>query len=303
MTSGLEITVLPHRIFMVRVDKEMLGFCTKALLRLLFYPDSSSFFSYTETDDETSLFLNEESLMYMKENIGSHVDLVQSPECWRAVQIFEGASSIDLTGLVASLSAPLTRLGIEMVYLSTFESDLILVSEENLEKASTCLRERIAQNPDFKAFKQETANEEQMILFSPLNAKLALVAFKSMAEMKHSAVALLEQFLFYKKSESQNRFFSFTAPPTAITMVIEHEVASMFGDALNVHADRWSAIQVLGEGSTGFSETNVSTLSAILAEAGISIYYLSTFNSDFILVPEKQMESALTCLNAKFKSQ
>ena len=42
-------------------------------------------------------------------------------------QIYEGAAAIDQIGIVSGLSAPLARAGLEMVYLSTFHTDLILV--------------------------------------------------------------------------------------------------------------------------------------------------------------------------------
>jgi hypothetical protein len=40
----------------------------------------------------------------------------------------------------------------------------------------------------------------------------------------------------------------------------------------------------------------VNTLSDILAKANISIYYLSTFNTDFILVPKDSVDEAIACL-------
>lgn len=46
----------------------------------------------------------------------------------------------------------------------------------------------------------------------------------------------------------------------------------------------------------------VSELSSVLARAGLSIYYLSTCNDDYILVQEDQVERALVHLRAVFAS-
>ena len=49
-----------------------------------------------------------------------------APGKWKAIQIFEGAQCIDMPGIVSSLSAPLSKAGVEMLYLSTFHTDVIL---------------------------------------------------------------------------------------------------------------------------------------------------------------------------------
>jgi hypothetical protein len=41
----------------------------------------------------------------------------------------------------------------------------------------------------------------------------------------------------------------------------------------------------------------IHLLANALAAVNISIYYLSTFNTDFILVPEHKAEDAVACLN------
>ena len=43
-------------------------------------------------------------------------------------QIYEGPEAIDECGIAALLSAPLAAAGMEVLYISTFNSDLILVS-------------------------------------------------------------------------------------------------------------------------------------------------------------------------------
>ncbi len=53
---------------------------------------------------------------------------------WRAFKV-QGPLGFVLTGIVASLSKPLAEAKISIFYISTYETDYLLVKEENLEKA------------------------------------------------------------------------------------------------------------------------------------------------------------------------
>lgn len=74
-------------------------------------------------------------------------------------------------------------------------------------------------------------------------------------------------------------------------------ITSFPGDIISVHDDTWKSIQVVGEGSSS-AGSNVSLLSAILAET--PIYFLSTFNDDFILVPANKITQAISTLEKQF---
>jgi hypothetical protein len=51
---------------------------------------------------------------------------------------------IDMPGIVSSFCAPLAAAGVEMIYLSTFNTDLILVKEERVEEAYTHVKGSLA---------------------------------------------------------------------------------------------------------------------------------------------------------------
>jgi uncharacterized protein len=63
-----------------------------------------------------------------------------------------------------------------------------------------------------------------------------------------------------------------------------------------VHAERgWRAIQVLG--SLDFSMVGVlASIATPLAQAGVSLYALSTFETDYILIKESAVERAVYAL-------
>ena len=57
---------------------------------------------------------------------------------WRAFKV-EGPLGFTLTGIISSLSQPLAEAEISIFYISTYETDYLLVEEKNLEKAKKIL--------------------------------------------------------------------------------------------------------------------------------------------------------------------
>ena len=53
---------------------------------------------------------------------------------WRAFRV-EGPLGFVSTGIVSSLSIPLSKAKISIMYISTYETDYVLVEDKNLEKA------------------------------------------------------------------------------------------------------------------------------------------------------------------------
>ena len=59
---------------------------------------------------------------------------------WRALSVV-GPLSFSLTGVLASLAAPLAAAGVPVFVLSTFDTDWLLLREEHLAFAITALEE------------------------------------------------------------------------------------------------------------------------------------------------------------------
>jgi len=89
---------------------------------------NNNFFSITKTQDELSVVCLQEKI---PQNIMTEKD-------WRAFKV-QGPLGFVLTGIVSSLSAPLAKAGISILYISTFETDYVLVEEKNLAKAKKTL--------------------------------------------------------------------------------------------------------------------------------------------------------------------
>jgi uncharacterized protein len=86
---------------------------------------------------------------------------------------------------------------------------------------------------------------------------------------------------------------SLTRTPTELSIVCEAELVPS-----EVRAERgYRCLRVLGP--LAFSEVGVlASLAGPLARAGISIFVLSTYDTDYLLLRERELEAALACIAA-----
>ena len=110
-----ELRVLPERYAICRLAADA--------------PVPLFFFSVTRTADELSVVCLD----------------AQAPEAaktergWRVLQVI-GPLEFSLTGVLAAIAAPLAVAGVSIFSVSTFDTDYVLVKEENLAKAVDALR-------------------------------------------------------------------------------------------------------------------------------------------------------------------
>ena len=88
----------------------------------------SNFFSVTRTDEELSIVCEATIDLYA----------LQSETDWRVLKIV-GPLNFSLTGILAAIAELLAAAKISIFALSTFDTDYILVRDEDLEKAQEVL--------------------------------------------------------------------------------------------------------------------------------------------------------------------
>ena len=102
------------------------------LLTHLFIIAHRAFFSYTETEEEVSLILNQAtSAIFPPESINVHT------EGWRLLKIDVGDKPLgfDEAGIVSSIADPLASAKITLFYISTFSTDYPLVPASDVSRA------------------------------------------------------------------------------------------------------------------------------------------------------------------------
>ena len=65
---------------------------------------------------------------------------VRAERGWRALEV-EGPIDFQVVGLIHGLTGPLARAGISVFAVATFDTDLVLVREETLNRAVHALRD------------------------------------------------------------------------------------------------------------------------------------------------------------------
>jgi len=206
---------------------------------------------------------------------------------------------------VSSLSTPLERAQIDIIYLSTFNTDLILVPEDNTDKAhqlissATDLLEKIHHWTKPPSIQPHEVENNPQVIVKVLPNEMCIANFRSMEFVSMATFNLLHQFFFSERDSSG--FFSFTSSSTEVSIIVDKNSLSNFPpDLLEIHSNTWRAIQVLGEGLQGFVNNHVSIFSRILAEVNVAIYYVSTFNNDFIFVSNDKITAAINSLQKHF---
>jgi hypothetical protein len=93
------------------------------------WASASKFFSVTRTADELSVVCPQRLVP----------DEVRCERGWRCLRV-AGTVDFSMIGVVDSLVTPLAEAGVSVFVLSTFDTDYLLVKEDDLERALAALR-------------------------------------------------------------------------------------------------------------------------------------------------------------------
>jgi len=138
---------------------------------------------------------------------------------------------------------------------------------------------------------------------SLLPVRLQLLTFPK-ESLKYVTHAILKNVLFKK-----NKFFSYTENSMEISIIADVETIekdfpknnSPTCPGICICEDPFRALQIDNEYGLEMSGKRINDLSAPLAQAGISIFYLSTYQTDFIFVKEKRIPLVVSVLKNSFQ--
>lgn len=234
------------------------------------------------------------------------------------------------TGIVSSLSGLLAKAGISLFYLSTSNTDFILVPEGKIEQAIKALKDsftiyaegdveiegedislssesssgRSSPHADpFETLQQHTLEIQGTSEIFKLSAttppctllpdelRLCHIA-KENRDM--CAFAILKLMFF---TEDRSHFWSISETEDEMSLLIPDKYVSIFPpDVLNA-SDLWRPIQRFKK--TTYTEVGVvAALSAPLARGRIPLLYISTYLSAFILVQSRNVKASTLCLQS-----
>jgi len=119
-TKEFTLSILPEKLAICHLDRKssIPAWAT----------DNVNFSSISKTPSELSIVCSQEKIP------GG----ILAEKDWRAFRV-DGSLGFVSTGVVASFANPLAEAKISIFYISTYETDYLLVKEENLEKAKEIL--------------------------------------------------------------------------------------------------------------------------------------------------------------------
>jgi hypothetical protein len=103
--------------------------------------ESLDFYSFTKTIDEISIVCKQSAIKVSDRPIAD--------TDWKIIKI-KGPLSLSITGIIAGITGVLMKINVPVFTISTYNTDYILVKENNLNKAITELK-----NNGYKIFSEK----------------------------------------------------------------------------------------------------------------------------------------------------
>ncbi|KAI9258009.1 hypothetical protein BDA99DRAFT_514989 [Phascolomyces articulosus] len=133
------ITILPARLKLLHFPRSHLPHVTHAIVKSCFFDDIKSpdyFFSFTENSYEISVAANASIIdQDLLPFLTSCPDMGTSPDVFRVLQV-DDAGGQDASGKrISDLSEPLAQGKFSIFYMSTYQTDFVLVKERRMKQA------------------------------------------------------------------------------------------------------------------------------------------------------------------------
>jgi len=300
----MHLTTLPILLRLVKLKN-------KQDLPLYMHPISSQvlqpqddFFSFTITTHEVSLIVTEERLKkFPKEG------LEMSPVIYKPLQIDD--IGIEQSGQrINQLSECLALAGISIFYLTTYQTDFILVKESTVPEALAALKSRFHVD-SFTADSlsidlSQTKPIDPSLLSQPkpeLSFNLHVYEKKlQIAGVNYDLLPLTAGVFLKTVFFEEVEFFSFTISPDGISIIVNKDAMELFPpNALNLGFFE-SYLRLVGVDLQEFTLEQhgiVNSLSRPLVEGKLNILLISTFATANTLLEEDDLEKGLEILKTQ----
>ncbi|XP_029427043.1 cytosolic arginine sensor for mTORC1 subunit 1 [Rhinatrema bivittatum] len=324
---AMALQLLDHRVRVTSIEKRGLWLYTHPLIKLLFLRQRSRcrFFSLTETPEDYTLMLDEEGFKELLPSDFLHV----ADATWLVLSVLSngcssnGTQTVGVTKIAKSVIGPLAENNVSVLMLSTYQTDFILVREQDLSVVIHTLA------AEFKIYK-EVNSELVRVSHGDVSNGFQKPKHGSPTvhpvQIPHNRFCILTlnpdtlpgiattliEVLFYSHSVPKDdqdlnsiRFFAFSLIEGYISIVMDTETQKKFPSDLlltSSSGELWRMVRIGGQ-PLGFDECGiVAQIAEPLATEDISAYYISTFNFDHALVPEEDIDSVIQVLHKRQES-
>lgn len=309
--STMELYLLEHRLQVCAIAKSDIQYFCYAIIKIALLPEARpNFFSITESNGLYTVILTDEDY----KEFPSHHSLKNSNHRWRVLTVSVGAMGVsnELVGISKiskSVIGPLSDHKISVLCVSTYQSDFILVQENQLNVALRVLGNY------FKIFNEDhkRVTDNQLACSSPKTPDISAVLpichpFRSPksvfcvtgldASKLSGVVQLLLELIFFSGNQKENNgdsFFHFSVVCGDISLIINKETLEKFPNNVlytRKNEESWRMV-IIGD-DLGFDECGiVAQVVDPLASALLSTYYVSTYNMEYCMVLESDIDRVL----------
>ncbi|XP_047417755.1 cytosolic arginine sensor for mTORC1 subunit 1 isoform X3 [Sciurus carolinensis] len=322
----MELHILEHRVRVLSLARPGLWLYTHPLIKLLFLPCRSRIPSGCWGPDPKSLALKRRVDLELPPS-----EFLQVAEAtWLVMNVssHSGAAvqAAGVTKIARSVITPLAEHHVSVLMLSTYQTDFILVREQDLSVVIHTLAQEfdiyrevggepvpVARDDSRNGFpRAQHAGPSPTVhpIQSPQNRFCVLTLDP---ETLPAIATTLIDVLFYSHSApkevapgspepSSIPFFAFSLIEGYISIVMDAETQKKFPSDLlltSSSGELWRMVRIGGQ-PLGFDECGiVAQIAGPLAAADISAYYISTFNFDHALVPEDGINSVIAVLQRR----
>ncbi|KAJ3364244.1 GATS protein-like 3 [Allomyces javanicus] len=303
-------SVLPHEYRLIALPHDARALAMHLVVEcMLFAPDDTSLFSYTENEVEVSLIVEDRLAERLR---ALHPTVVVSADTFRCLQI---DNELDVVNgkRISDLTGPIAKAGISIFYLSTYQTDLILVRNKSLDRVLAILDAITSSNPPSPkpVHANGTSTDaclptamETLLQLSPSADDATARLLSNFQAACHTRIAptsvcmvglnraylpaniaVLLRHLFY--DDSPGRFVSYTSAAEGVSLVAApHVLADLPGYMVNTSLVP-IPMRVVTVDLTQFGLDRyglVYSMSHPLTSQGVHLLYLSTVHSANLLV-------------------
>eukprot|EP00761_Pharyngomonas_kirbyi_P009263 gb/GECH01009279.1/.p1 GENE.gb/GECH01009279.1/~~gb/GECH01009279.1/.p1 ORF type:complete len:267 (+),score=75.91 gb/GECH01009279.1/:1-801(+) len=222
-------------------------------------------------------------------------------ENWNIFRIQLGSLGYVGSGVISSITSPLSENNIPLFYICTFDTDFVLVKSKHLKKALKFLRRRfeVEVSDDIKE-QQSEINTEDYGSSCSVPIELGIRDYQVLLaslnkDDKADCMKDLIKFICFP-SESMN-FIAIVETSDEISLLMDEQFSNDSFEHFEklIITDPWSPLQ--RQSKSGFDEIGViSYISKPLADLQISVLYISTYNTGFVMVNHLSTQDAVNCL-------
>ena len=226
-------------------------------------------------------------------------DIAVDETLWAVLLVGEGSVGFESVGVVERITDPLASAATPVLYISTVSSDYVLIPVDRLPAAHAVLERCVGGETPRSPPRERRAHSHPLLALSA--ARTCIFCVDRAALREHTA-ALLRLLFLPQPNDPPLAIRALTATPDEISVLtgtppwfVEYAERS----ALRGSHQAWVPIRVGGDGGTPLDEVGVvATQAEVLASANLPILYHATFLSDYTLVREEQLDTAIAAFAA-----